>query len=403
MSEQALTGLKVLEFGNGVPPCYCGKLLADLGAEVIKIEPPLVGDKTRHRAPFSGDTPGLERSGLFAYLNTNKSSITLDCESMAGKQLFKQLVERCDILVENFSPRFMHDHGLTYPELEPLNPNLVMVSITPFGQTGPHRDYKATELTTYGACGYGLASTVCYEEPVRPPVKAGGRQSEFGAGQAAAAAAMCAIYARDHLGAGQYIDLSIQELMTHQLESGIEHWTFDENEIGGVSTPIIHPIMPLECSDGWIFLMCVEDFQFDRLVEVMGNPEWTKEELFADRFTRAEYVDVLRIYLTEWSIQHTKEEIFQMCQAARIPTGPDYSSKEVVESEHLKERGYFVEIDHPEIGKAIYPGSPYQLSETPWRIDRAAPRLGEHNQKIYGDILGKKEQELKDLQRAGTI
>jgi len=215
MAEQALTGLNVLEFGNGVPPCYCGKLLADLGAEVIKIEPPLVGDKTRHRAPFAGDTPGLERSGLFAYLNTNKFSITLDCESLEGKRLFKQLVERCDILVENFPPRFMHDHGLTYPELEPLNPNLVMVSITPFGQTGPHRDYKATELITYGACGYGMATTVCIEEPVMPPVKAGGRQSEFGAGQAAAAAAMCAVYARDQLGAGQYIDLSIQELMAH--------------------------------------------------------------------------------------------------------------------------------------------------------------------------------------------
>ena len=403
MSEQALHGLSVLEYGNGVSAAYAGKLMADLGAEVIKIESPEVGDSARHRAPFAQDKPGLDRSGLFAYLNTNKYSVTLDCEKPEGKQVFKQLVEKSDILIENNSPQFMKGLGLTYPELEAINPQLVMVSITPFGQTGPHSLYKAFELTTYNSCGYGMATTACIEEPVMPPVKAGGSQSEFAGGQAAAAAAMTAIFARDHMGAGQHIDLSIQELMAHQYEAAIQHWTFDENEIGGVSAPVMHPIMPLECSDGWIFLMCVEDFQFDRLVEVMGNPEWASEELFVDRFVRAEYIDALKIFLTEWSMQHSKEEVFHMCQAAKIPVGPAYSAQEVVESEHLKERKYFVEIDHPEIGPAVYPGGPYRFSQTPWKIDSAAPRLREHNQKILGESLGISEQELEAMRQTGTI
>ena len=403
MPEQALQGLSVLEYGNGVSAAYCGKLMADLGAEVIKIERPEVGDSARHREPFAQDMPGLDRSGLFAYLNTNKFSITLDCDKPEGKLLFRQLVERCDILVENNAPQHMEDLGLTYSDLEVINPQLVMVSITPFGQTGPHRDYKAFELTTYNGCGYGMATTACIEEPVMPPVKAGGSQSEFAAGQAAAASAMTAIFARDHLGAGQYIDLSIQELMAHQYESAIQHWTFGENEIGGVSAPIMHPIMPLECSDGWIFLMCVEDFQFDRLVEVMGNPEWASEELFADRFMRAEFIDALKIFLTEWSMQHTKEELCQMCQANKVPVGPAYTSEEVVQSEHLKVRDYFVEIDHPEIGPAVYPGAPYNLSSTPWRIDRPAPRLGDHNQQVLCEMLGYSVEETQNMKQSGII
>ena len=403
MPEKALDGLKVLEFGNLVSAPYCGKLMADLGAEVIKIEQPGTGDQARYRKPFAQNRPGLERSGLFSYLNTNKLSITLDIEKPEGKKIFKDLIKQTDILIENHSPRRMEELGLTYPSLESINPLLVMVSITPFGQTGPHRNYKAHELTTYNACGYGMVSTACIEEPVMPPIKAGGRQSQFGAGQAAAAAVMCAIFARDHVGAGQYIDLSIQELMAHQHEAVIEHWTFGENEIGGVSDPIMHPIMPLECRDGWIFLMCVEDFQFDRLVEVMGNPEWASEELFVDRFSRAEYVDALKIFLTEWSMQFTKEEVFKMCQAKKIPVGPAYAANEVVQSEHLKERGYFVEVDHPEIGPALYPGAPYLMSITPWRIDKVAPSLGQHNQEVYCDILGLSGSEFEKMRQNGIV
>ncbi|MBW1886989.1 MAG: CoA transferase [Deltaproteobacteria bacterium] len=403
MTERALSDLIVLEFGNLVSAPYCGKLMADLGAEVIKIEEPGVGDKSRSRGPFAQDTPGLERSGLFAYLNTNKLSITLKPNTVLGKKIFKELVKDSDILVENQPPSLMEELGLTYKTLEKVNPRLIMTSITPFGQTGPHRDYKAYELNTYNGCGYGYVSTACITEPVMPPVKAGGRQSEFGAAQSASVATMCAVYARDQIGAGQYIDISIQEIMAGQYESIVEHWTLAENEMGGMTHPIIQPITPLECKDGWIFLMCVEDDQFDRMVEIMGNPEWAENELFQDRFLRADYADALVPLLTEWTMQYTKDEIFKMCQEARVPVGPAYSSEDVVNSEHLNERNYFMEMDHPEMGRAKYPGAPYRLSVTPWQIKRHAPSLGEHNEEVFCHRLGYSKEDLVRMRQTGII
>jgi crotonobetainyl-CoA:carnitine CoA-transferase CaiB-like acyl-CoA transferase len=385
MTERALSDLKVLEFGNLVSAPYCCKLMADLGAEVIKIEEPGVGDESRSREPFAQDNPGVERSGLFAYLNTNKLSVTLNPGTALGKAIFENLVRGADILVENQPPRLMEALGLTYEILEKVNPRLIMTSITPFGQTGPHRDYKAYELNSYNGCGYGYISTVCIREPVMPPVKAGGRQAEFGAAQSASVATMCAVFARD------------------QYESFIEYWTFAENETGGVTSPILQPMIPLECKDGWIFLICVEEDQFDRLVEIMGNPEWAQNELFENRFSRAEYADALVPLLTEWTMEHTKDEIFNMCQAARVPVGPAYSSEEVVRSEHLAARNYFVEMDHPEIGRAKYPGSPYRFSLTPWRIERHAPSLGEHNEEVFCHRLGYTKQDLVKMKQAGVI
>lgn len=403
MSEGALSDLKVLEFGELVSAAYCTKMMADMGAEVIKIEPPGRGDEARRRAPFAQDRPGLERSGLFSYLNTNKFSVTLNINTSRGKKIFLDLVQRTDILVENQPPKRMGEWGLTYESLEKINSNLIMASITPFGQTGPYRDYKAHELNTYNACGLGFLTTATREEPVLKPVKAGGRQSEFGAGQAAAVAVMCAVFARDRMGEGQHIDLSIQELMAGQAEATIQHWVLAENEMGGVTDAVMMPILPLECTNGWVFLMCVEDDQYDRLVALMGNPEWAESELFADRFLRAEYIDALAPLLTEWSLQFTKEQVFKMCQEARIPVGPSYNAKEILENEHLIARDYFIDIDHPEIGRARYPAPCYRLSRTPWKIKRPAPFLGQHNQSIYSDRLGYSKEDLSALYQAGVI
>ncbi len=156
MSEGALSDLKVLEFGEMVSAAYCTKMMADMGAEVIKIEPPGRGDEARRRGPYAQDRPGPERSGLFSYLNTNKLGVTLNLEAPQGKKIFFDLVKGTDILVENQPPKRMEELGLTYENLEKINPRLIMVSITPFGQTGPYRNYKAHEINTYNACGFGF-------------------------------------------------------------------------------------------------------------------------------------------------------------------------------------------------------------------------------------------------------
>lgn len=403
MEEGALSGLKVLEFGNLVSAPYCTKLMADLGAEVIKIETPGTGDEARRREPFAQDKPGIERSALFAYLNANKLSITLDPQTAAGKKLFRELIASVDILVENNPPSVMESLGFTYDDLEKINPQLIMTSITPFGQTGPYRDYKAYELTVYQGGGYGFISTGCFSEPVMPPVKAAGRQAQFGAGQMGTVATLFAVLARDQMGCGQHVDVSNFEVMAGLYESAIEHWTFNANEIGGVTNPVVQPMLPLPCKNGWVFIMCIEDHQFDKFVKVMGDPEWAANELFKDRFSRATYIDALTPLLSEWTMQYTKEEVFEMAQAARVPLAPAYTAEDVVNSPQMKATRYFVEIDHPEIGRAKYPGAPYTLTETPWRITRRAPLLGEHNEAIYCGRLGHTRQDLVQLAAAGVI
>jgi crotonobetainyl-CoA:carnitine CoA-transferase CaiB-like acyl-CoA transferase len=387
MKEEALKGLKVIEFGEMVSAPYCTKLMADLGAEVIKVERPGLGDKARRTEPFAGDVPGIERSGLFAYLNTNKLSVTINTSTKKGRALFRELVAYGDVLVENNHPKTMEKLGFTYESLKEVNPRIIMTSITPFGQSGPYRNYRAYELNTYHGGGFGYISTVTFKEPVMPPIKAGGRQSEFAGAMAGAVATMCAIFAREATGSGQHIDISIQECLAGQYESAIEHWTFNENEMGGLTNPIIQPMLPIPCQDGWVFLMCVEEQEFDNLVKVMGNPEWVNSELFKDRYKRAEYADALSLFLYEWSSQYKKEELFRICQEGGVPVGPAYTAEDVINSEHLRARNYFVEIDHPVIGRTKYPGAPYFLSETPWKAGRA-PLLGEHNEEVFCGKLG---------------
>lgn len=403
MADCALSDVRVLEFGNLVTAPYCTKLLAELGAEVIKIEAPGLGDESRRREPFAGDRPGVERSGLFAYLNTSKLGITLDPRTAAGKKIFQELVKQVDVLVENHAPSLMEELGLTYKDLEAIHPALIMTSITPYGQTGPYRDYKAQELTMYQGTGYGMTSTVPYGGDKRPPVTAAGRQSQFSAAQVGAVATLLALIARDQNGVGQHADISVQEVMAGHYEAYIEYWTFMGTETGADMIPKVGPVSALPCKDGWVFLMCIEDRQFHHLVEVMGNPEWTRDERFKDRFIRAANINALRPLLTAWTMEHTKEEIFRLAQEAHVPLAPAYNVEEVVHSPQIQANDFFVEIDHPVIGRTRYPGAPYRLSETPWRIQRQAPLLGEHNEAIYCGRLGFDQRDLIRLAQAGAI
>ena len=403
MADSALSDITVLEFGNLVTAPYCTKLLAELGADVIKIETPGLGDESRRRGPFAGDRPGVERSGLFAYLNTSKRGITLNPGTAAGKKIFKDLIKQVDILVENNAPSLMEELGLTYKEIEAINPSLIMTSITPYGQTGPYRDYKAHELTLYQGTGYGIQSTVRYGGAMRPPITAAGKQSQFSAAQVGAVATMFALIARDQDGTGQHVDISNQEVMAGHYESYIEYWTFMATETGPSMIPRVAPVSALQCSDGWVFLMAIEDHQFNNLVKVMDNPDWARDERFKDRFIRAANLDALVPHIAAWTIQHTKEEVFRLAQEAHVPLAPAYNVEEVVNSPQVQANHFFVEIDHPVIGPARYPGAPYTLSETPWRIQRRAPLLGEHNEEIYCGRLGLDKQDLIRLAQAGIV
>ena len=406
MSKEALSGLKVIEYSEYISGPYCGKLLADLGAEVIKVEKPGIGDKARSWGPFPQGIPDQEKSGLFLYLNTNKMGVTLDVRSVAGLKIFRELVKWADIIVENNPIQEMKKLNLDYENLHQLNPRLVVTSITPFGQTGPYREYKGCDLITFnmGGDAYLNPSGGVSDAEQQPPLKVPAHTGDFLAGLGAAISSMSAVIAQRTSGMGQHVDLSQQEAMVHM----VCHQIGDFESIGTTykrkkSEQSTGAAEVQTSKNGYIFMLMFGEAAWTSLVEMMGNPEWAMSDQFKDISRRRTKMGEINQRVAEWVSQHTNEEIMQLAENKRIPVTPLNTIKETIDSEQLKGREFFVEIDHKEAGKFLYPGAPYKLSGTPWRVKTPAPLLGEHNKKVYSQILGYNDQDLVKMRQAGII
>ena len=402
MPKRALEGIKVLELCHDVSGSYCTKLLADLGAEVVKIEMPGRGGAARNLPPFFHDIPDPEASGLFLYLNTNKLGITLNVATATGRDIFLELVKQADVLVEANPPQRMKEQGLDYESLKEINPRLIMTSITPFGQTGPYRDYRAYPLNVFHSGGEGYLTPGGVENIGRPPLKVGGFLVEYDSGLSAAIAILAALYWRRKSRVGQYIDISKQESLMALNRLDMVR-SANEGEVITRAKQGVPYGGALPCKDGYTVFITWESVQWDRLVAFMGDPEWAKDDKFGDYAGRYKHGELINALLTEWLVNHTKEELYHKGQAAGVPFAMIYTSKDLVDSEHLKERGFFVEIDHPRAGKVKYPSAPYKFSETPWQVTRPAPLLGEHNEEILARRLGHRHEELAKLGAAGVI
>jgi crotonobetainyl-CoA:carnitine CoA-transferase CaiB-like acyl-CoA transferase len=342
-------------------------MMADLGAEVIKVEPPGVGDDTRSHGPFLHDLPDSETSGLFLYLNTNKLGITLNPEKKTGRELLQKLLTNADVFVESQPPGLLTGMGLDFETLHKTNAALIVMSLTPYGRTGPYANRKAYDINICALGGITNASGDPKREPIAPPLSQGG----FQAGLCAAIATMIALFQRDVSGKGFH-------------------------------RPYPDEVLPRK--DGYMCVDTPQNRQWGRLLELMGNPEWAKDPIFEDRIkTTDEYVEKADAYLSGWFMEHTKKEIFNLCRANQVPAAPVKTVAEVVNDPHLNERGYFVEIDHPVAGPLKYPGPCYQFSKTPTSAVRPAPRLGEHNETIYCGRLGCSKEDLVALRRSGVI
>lgn len=512
MTDGALSDLKVLEYADFVSGPFCGKLMADLGADVIKIEAPSSGDSARHSGPFPKDIPHPERSGLFLYLNTNKRSITLDPGTPAGAGIFRELIKTADVLIENTPPGAMAVLGLDYESLRQINPGLVMTSVTPFGQSGPYSKWKGNDLICTHMSGLAFHTpSGGVDSPDKPPLKPGGRQSEFIAGSTAASATMFAVIARKALGVGQHVDVSQHESIASFLRHQVSFYTYDPQGIPYLRqldrSARVWPMAwrPLPCRDGYIFGRCRLESQWRALMGLVSGDEWEKEKRFQgmfegdfDLFTfLSEWGETIRPMVEKWAMQHTKAEAIAIAQSKNIPFSPgayagfgylpckdgyvvcgcreayqwrDFitlvlgdewveddrfkdllggefnigvflfeagpvlwpliikwaenltreeitvaaqgrsipivpcnTTEDLFQSAHFTERQFLVEIDHPETGTLLYPGAPYHLSETPWRVDRPAPLLGQHNGEILGEGLGYSEVELASMGDAGVI
>jgi crotonobetainyl-CoA:carnitine CoA-transferase CaiB-like acyl-CoA transferase len=375
----------VLEVGHQVGAAYATKLLADLGADVVKIEPPGTGDDARRRGPFPHGEPHPERSGLFLYLNANKRGVTLDLTRPAGRAAFDRLVTDADLLVHNVHPTAMPAHGLDYARLSALNPGLVMTSITPFGLSGPHAHYRATDLVLWNAGGVATLNGDP-AHPELPPLKPFGDQSGFQAGLHAAIPSLAALFARLTTGRGDHVEVSTQEALASMLELTFEFWPYCGLVASRLGAKPIQPLCFMECRDGWIFICCVEEHQWRAFVEIMGSPEWAEMELFENRLARGANFDALQALLQEWCAEQSVYDLYAKAQAKRVPFAPVSTMGDLLASEHLRARGFFATLDHPTAGPLTVPGAPYRLGATPWELRRPAPTLGQHTREVLAPL-----------------
>ena len=401
MAEQLLTGLKVVECGNLVSAPYLGKLFADLGAEVIKVEEP-GGDLARKRGPFPGDTPHAEKSGLFLYLNANKQGVTLNLRTPRGHALLQSLCAQADVVIHNYRPSEMTEMGLEFDKLHYSNPGLIMTTISYFGLTGPHKDYNAYEITGTNAGGWAFISPGASDYPELPPLKAFGHQADFQGGVHAAVATLGAYYHKLLTGEGQHVDVSIQECLAAILEMNFMHWTYAGKETSRLGRRSIYPWCMLDCKDGKVFVVNVEEDQWQRMVELMDNPEWATLDIFKDRVTRGQNYDALYPFLQEWAANWTVNDLYRAGQERRICFAPVNTMADLFASEHLKAREFFVQISHQVAGTLTYPGAPFKPSEGGYAIHRSAPLLRQHNNEVYTKI-GLSQTEIDDLRKQGII
>ncbi|MDP2954437.1 MAG: CoA transferase [Chloroflexota bacterium] len=402
MPQGALSDLKIIECAQLVSGPFCAKVLADMGAEVIKIEEPGKGDEARRKEPFFQDNPHPERSALFIYLNNSKLGVTLNLRTITGRELLYRLAEKADVLVTNYRPKEAQELGLGYEKLKQMNPRLILTCVTPFGQTGPWRDYAATDLVSFHAGGVGYETPGDVDDPsVETPLKAAGRQADFLAGLAGALATMMAVFGRRLTGQGSLVDVSEQEAVLSILRPTMARYIY-EHYVTTRITPLFRQILPTK--DGWVSIEgWNEPAWWEQFKKVMGCPEWAENELFRDREGRKQNWDALEFYLKEWTSQRTKEEIARACQSKHVPSFPHYTTDELLNWQQLTARGFWVEIDHPETGKVIYPGPFCRFSETPMQVRSPAPFLGQHNEEVFCGRLGLPREDLARLRGLGIL
>ena len=401
MAQGPLNGVKVLEYCSFIAGPHCAKMLADLGADVIKIEKP-EGDCARKQGPYLHDEVNPETSGIFLYENTNKKGVTLNLETATGREIFKKLVKDTDILIEDTKAGTMESLGLGYDVLKQINPGLIMTAITPFGQYGPYRDFKAYNLNTYHASGAGYVLPAASPNADREPIKGGGYVGETDIGACASVAIMGALFWRENGGTGQYIDVSKQEAEMAQERMNIVRYYMLGTNPSRVGINRVRDTM-VQCKDGgYVMIVLYPQKQWDGVVKALGTPAWTQEERFLEQKIRDKHFYELRDLLREEAMKYTSDELFALIQAEGTACAPVCSAEQTFNSPQTKAREFFTEIDHPVAGKLMYPGVPYKMSTTAPTDNVGAPTLGQNNEEIYG-ALGYSKQDIVSLAQAGVI
>ena len=410
-----LSGIRVLEIADEKAQ-FCGKLMADLGADVIKIEPP-GGQNTRRVGPFLNDEPHPERSLYFWHYNTSKRGITLDLETPDGNHICKRLASTADIVLESCAPGYLASLGLGYDDLAVDNPGLIVCSVTPFGQTGPWRDYRTSDLL-HMAAGGQMASCGYDDEdvPNPPPIAPGGGNAWHIGCHFAYMAIMAALHCRHISGEGQYIDASIHEACALTTEGAIPAYIYTgavvqrhtgRHASAGPSAPNQIPA----ADGGWVQTTGSGGNPTPR--RLRGLAEWMDgyglagdllDDKYLDLATFRESTTHINEVIANFISNVPQEEAWRGGQERGYPWGAVRTLDETVDDPHLADRGFFVEVEHSELGRSYtYPGTAAIYNGSPWSISRRAPLIGEHNTEVYCDDLGLSQQGLTVLVENGVV
>ncbi len=397
-----LDDVTVLDLTHYITGPYATKLLADYGAKVIKVERP-GGDPARGLGPFRGGEEHPERSGTFFYLNTNKRSVVLDLRRDGACEVFGRLLDRADVVVENFRPGALDALGVGWEFIHARRPDLPLVSISNFGQEGPYRDYKGSELVLFGFAGELYSMGVAEREPV----KMYGTAALVESGAAAAAAIMAALMVGREQSVGQHVDFSIAD--SHLCGVDRRHATTIAYEFSGRKT-LRHAgsamgagVGVYPCADGYVEFTGAQRF-LDRLADMMGNPHWFDDPKWREPTALADpaLINEFNTHLYAWLMERTRREVWAEARRARVVCGPLFSVRELFEDPHFRERGFWQEVSHAELGAFELPGRPFIMNDSPWALRRPAPLLGEHTAEVLREV-GYADEDVRALAEAGVV
>jgi len=394
MPIDALQGLRVLDFTRVLAGPYATRMLADFGAEVIKVQSKKMAQGTESNT-----------TGYFNTWNRNKLSITLNLSRPEGRELALKLVGVSDAVVENFTPRVMSNWGLDYGNLKTVRPDLIMVSMSGMGQTGPWRDFAAFGPTIQALSGITYLTSFNQDTPIG----LGYSYADHVAGLLATLAVLAALEYRDRTGEGQYIDISEYEAMCTLLGPAIMDFTVNHHPVtpqgNGSDDTSAAPYGCYRCrgDDRWCVIAVFDEEQWRALCRILGSPLWTKEARFSSLAQRKAHAGELDELLGRWTARHTPEEIMEWLQEAGIPAGVVKDARQVAEDPQLLARDFFVQAPHPALGQTTFDSTPIRLGRTPARFRRAGPLLGQDNRYVYQELLGIEDKELAKYIEDGII
>jgi len=404
-----LNGFRVLALESHWAGPHAMKLLAGMGAQVITVEPPhfLIG--TRTSFPFPDNDPGDEfwnRAARYHELHRNRVGITIDLRNPRGVEVFKRLAKISDVVLENFPPRVMKNLGIDYGVLRKINPGIILLSSSGYGQTGPWRNYGAFGMGLEPSTG--LSHLTGYSDG--PPIRCALPYTDAPSAFHNAVAILVALHYRRRTGKGQWIDLAQYEVGVSLMASALMDYSMNQRVQSRIGNrdPFMapHGCYPCRGDDKWVVLAVGTDRQWQAFCETVAHPEWQDDPRFADPLERWRHQDILDGLIAQWTRERDNYEVMHLLQAQGIPSAPVLTNKDVLLDPHLRDRGFFEDVTYPErqhVGTRQYPGLPWKMSKTPGNLKEPAPTLGRDNQKVLAELLGMTPEEITALRQEEVI